>query len=45
MRQTSEEVKDKKIELIDGVKVYTNGGRGLFVPDPDEALFHIWVES
>jgi mannose-1-phosphate guanylyltransferase/phosphomannomutase len=45
MRKALEEVKDKKIELIDGVKVYVNGGWVLFVPDPDEALFHIWAEA
>jgi mannose-1-phosphate guanylyltransferase/phosphomannomutase len=45
MRMALEEVKDKKHELVDGVKVYVNGGWVLFVPDPDEALFHIWAES
>jgi mannose-1-phosphate guanylyltransferase/phosphomannomutase len=45
MRRALEEVKDKKHELVDGVKVYVNGGWVLFVPDPDEALFHIWAES
>jgi mannose-1-phosphate guanylyltransferase/phosphomannomutase len=45
MRRALEEIKDKKYELIDGVKVYTNNGWVLFVPDPDEALFHIWAEA
>ncbi|MDR1522982.1 MAG: mannose-1-phosphate guanyltransferase [Endomicrobium sp.] len=45
MRRALEEVKDKKHELIDGVKVYVNNGWVLFVPDSDEALFHIWAEA
>jgi mannose-1-phosphate guanylyltransferase/phosphomannomutase len=45
MRRALEEVKDKKYELVDGIKVYVNGGWVLFVPDPDEALFHVWAES
>jgi mannose-1-phosphate guanylyltransferase/phosphomannomutase len=45
MRRALEEVKDKKYEIVDGIKVYVNDGWVLFVPDTDEALFHIWAES
>ncbi|MCA6072849.1 MAG: hypothetical protein LE178_04865, partial [Endomicrobium sp.] len=38
-------LKTKKIELVDGVKVYANGGWALFVPDTDETLFYIWAEA
>jgi mannose-1-phosphate guanylyltransferase/phosphomannomutase len=45
MRKALEEVKDKKVELVDGIKIYLNNSWVLFVPDPDEALFHIWAEA
>ncbi|MDR1941845.1 MAG: mannose-1-phosphate guanyltransferase [Endomicrobium sp.] len=45
MRKAIEEAKDKKSELIDGVKIYFHNGWVLLVPDPDEALFHIWAEA
>jgi mannose-1-phosphate guanylyltransferase/phosphomannomutase len=45
MRKALEEVKDRKHELVDGVKVYTNNGWVLLVPDTNEALFHIWAEA
>lgn len=45
MRMAIEETKGKKSELIDGVKIFFNNGWVLLVPDPDEALFHIWAEA
>ncbi|MDR3112066.1 MAG: mannose-1-phosphate guanyltransferase [Elusimicrobiota bacterium] len=45
MRNAIEETKNKKAELIDGVKIFTSNGWVLLVPDPDEALFHIWTEA
>jgi mannose-1-phosphate guanylyltransferase/phosphomannomutase len=46
MRKELESVKNKKVELIDGIKIYINDNSWvLFVPDPAEALFHIWAES
>jgi mannose-1-phosphate guanylyltransferase/phosphomannomutase len=45
MRKALEEVKNKKTELIDGIKIYLNNSWILLVPDPDEALFHIWSEA
>lgn len=45
MRHAIENTKDKKTELIDGVKVFFNNGWVLLLPDPDEAYFHIWAES
>ena len=45
MRYATEESKGKKTELIDGVKVFFEKSWVLLLPDPDEAYFHIWVES
>ena len=45
MRQAIEAVQSLTHELIDGVKVFVDGGWVLLLPDPDEATFHIWVEA
>ena len=45
MRHAIEEAKGKKAELIDGVKIYFDNGWVLLLPDPDEAYFHVWVET
>ena len=45
MRNAIEYTKDKKIELIDGVKIFLDNGWVLLLPDPDEAYFHIWAEA
>ncbi|MDR1474160.1 MAG: mannose-1-phosphate guanyltransferase [Endomicrobium sp.] len=46
MRKAIESVKTKKADLIDGVKIHINDNTWvLVVPDPDQALFHIWAES
>ena len=45
MRNAIEHTKDKKTELIDGVKIFLNNGWVLLLPDPDEAYFHIWAEA
>lgn len=45
MRWLLEEVKDKKIEMIDGIKIYRRKDWILLLPDQDEALFHIYAEA
>lgn len=45
MRRAIEAVQPYRNELVDGVKVFINGGWVLLLPDPDEATFHIWVEA
>jgi len=45
MRKAIEDAKGKKSELIDGVKIYSDKGWVLLIPDPDEAYFHIWAEA
>ena len=45
IRKLIEETKDKKIELIDGIKIYFEDTWILLRPDSEEPCFHIWVES
>jgi len=45
MRKAIEDAKGKNTELIDGVKIYSDKGWVLLIPDPDEAYFHIWAEG
>ncbi|MEW6619845.1 MAG: mannose-1-phosphate guanyltransferase [bacterium] len=45
MRWIMEEVKDKHIELIDGIKIYRRKDWVLLLPDQDEALFHVYAEA
>jgi mannose-1-phosphate guanylyltransferase/phosphomannomutase len=45
MRELVERVGSKKLELVDGVKVSDDRGWVLVLPDPDEALTHVWAEG
>jgi mannose-1-phosphate guanylyltransferase/phosphomannomutase len=45
MRETVERVGAKELELIDGVKVMDERGWALVLPDPEEALTHVWAEG
>ena len=45
MRKIKEASAGKKIDIIDGVKVYENGGWVLILPDPDEPVIHISAEN
>jgi mannose-1-phosphate guanylyltransferase/phosphomannomutase len=45
MRTLVELSKDRRLELIDGVKVFRDGGWVLALPDPEEPVTHIWAES
>jgi mannose-1-phosphate guanylyltransferase/phosphomannomutase len=45
MRRAIEAAQNMPNELIDGVKVFVDGGWVLLLPDPDEATFHVWVEA
>jgi mannose-1-phosphate guanylyltransferase/phosphomannomutase len=47
MRTLMEQVTDTDAELvlIDGIKVRTPEGWVLVVPDPEEALTHVWAEG
>lgn len=41
MRQFMEETKGKKVELLDGIKVYDEGGWVLILPDLEEPVFKV----
>ncbi len=45
MRQLIDTIKGKKVELIDGIKVYGPRGWALMLPDPVDPVCHIYVEG
>ena len=45
MRTLVELSKDRRLELIDGVKVMHDNGWVLALPDPEEPVTHIWAEG
>jgi mannose-1-phosphate guanylyltransferase/phosphomannomutase len=45
MREVVERAGSRETELIDGVKVLEDGRWALVLPDPDEALTHVWAEA
>ncbi len=45
MRAVMELSKDRPTVLVDGVKILYDDGWSLVVPDPEEALTHIWSEA
>jgi mannose-1-phosphate guanylyltransferase/phosphomannomutase len=45
MRKAIEDAKGKNAQLIDGVKINFANGWVLLIPDPDDALFHVWAEA
>ncbi|MEZ5203923.1 MAG: sugar phosphate nucleotidyltransferase [Acidimicrobiales bacterium] len=45
MRTLVELSKDRRLELIDGVKVLHDDGWILALPDPEEPVTHIWAEG
>jgi mannose-1-phosphate guanylyltransferase/phosphomannomutase len=45
MRTLVEQLGDRDLILIDGVKVPEEGGWALILPDPEEPLTHVWAEG
>lgn len=45
MRSLVELSKERRVELIDGVKVIHDDGWVLALPDPEEPVTHIWAEG
>jgi mannose-1-phosphate guanylyltransferase/phosphomannomutase len=45
MREIVERVGARETEMIDGVKVIDDDRWALVLPDPDEALTHVWAEA
>jgi mannose-1-phosphate guanylyltransferase/phosphomannomutase len=45
MRRLMEEVRGQQLELIDGIKVQTNDGWALILPDSEKAVFKVVTQS
>jgi mannose-1-phosphate guanylyltransferase/phosphomannomutase len=45
MRVLTERLKGKKVETLDGIKVYEKRGWAQVLPDPDEPLVHVYAEG
>ncbi|ASS74544.1 hypothetical protein CIG75_05720 [Tumebacillus algifaecis] len=45
MRLLIEEMKAETVELVDGIKVYKEGGWTLILPDSDEPLFRVFAQG
>ena len=45
MRVLTERLRDRKLDLLDGIKVYEKRGWAQVLPDPDEPLVHIYAEG
>jgi mannose-1-phosphate guanylyltransferase/phosphomannomutase len=45
MRLMTERLRDREVDLLDGVKVFDERGWAQLLPDPDEPLVHIYAEG
>jgi mannose-1-phosphate guanylyltransferase / phosphomannomutase len=45
MRILTERMKGKKVDTLDGIKVFENRGWAQVLPDPDEPLVHVYAEG
>jgi mannose-1-phosphate guanylyltransferase/phosphomannomutase len=45
MRVLTERLRDRKLDLMDGIKVFDERGWAQILPDPDEPLVHIYAEG
>ncbi|HEY4687407.1 MAG TPA: hypothetical protein VIH20_04275, partial [Candidatus Subteraquimicrobiales bacterium] len=45
MRRLMERTRDKKVELIDGIKIFDTNRWALILPDPEEPVFRIYAEA
>jgi mannose-1-phosphate guanylyltransferase / phosphomannomutase len=45
MRVLSERLREEKLDLTDGIKVFREQGWAQVLPDPDEPLIHIYAEG
>jgi mannose-1-phosphate guanylyltransferase/phosphomannomutase len=45
MRMLSERLRDRKLDLTDGIKVFEKRGWAQVLPDPDEPVVHIYAEG
>ena len=45
MRILTERVKDRDVDLSDGIKVFDERGWAQVLPDPDEPVVHVYAEG
>jgi mannose-1-phosphate guanylyltransferase/phosphomannomutase len=45
MRVLTEHMKGKRIDTLDGIKVFEERGWAQVLPDPDEPLVHVYAEG
>jgi mannose-1-phosphate guanylyltransferase/phosphomannomutase len=45
MRLVNEQLADRRLDLMDGVKAYDDRGWVQVLPDPDEPLVHVYAEG
>jgi mannose-1-phosphate guanylyltransferase / phosphomannomutase len=45
MRVMTERLRDRQVDLLDGIKVFDERGWAQLLPDPDEPLVHIYAEG
>jgi phosphomannomutase len=45
MRVLTERMKGKKVDTLDGIKVFEARGWAQVLPDPDEPLVHVYAEG
>ena len=45
MRILTERMKGKKVDTLDGIKIFEERGWAQVLPDPDEPLVHVYAEG
>jgi mannose-1-phosphate guanylyltransferase/phosphomannomutase len=45
MRVLTERMRKRKVDLLDGIKIFDRRGWAQVLPDPDEPLVHIYAEG
>jgi len=45
MRVLTERLRDRDVDLLDGIKIFDERGWAQLLPDPDEPLVHIYAEG
>ena len=45
MRVLTERLRERRLDLLDGIKVFDKRGWAQVLPDPDEPLVHVYAEG
>ena len=45
MRVLTERMRDRDVDLLDGIKIFEDGGWAQVLPDPSEPLVHVYAEG